>query len=545
MVSASLRLCYKFFTALLVITGLCYTQYKLNVFTKTRDNLPPLNPIKSNVHVQSLFFKYKLNLYLSDSLSFDRFIADHRNPKCQGREYPPNLPSVSIIIVFHNEPWSVLLRTIKSLIDRSPKYLLKEILLIDDFSTSNSIKYNLKSYLSETINDPRIKLTRFTSRIGLIKGRNYGASIATGNILIFLDSHVEVNIGWLEPLVSRLAEDTNRVVSPIVDLISPFDFSYNPVPDNFMSGFTWKLTHFMQPLPLREQKRRKDDPTIPIKSPTTYGGIFAIHRQFFFKLGGHDPDMSYLSYESIDLSLWVWCCGGNIEIVPCSRVGHIHRDLPYNFPAKKESIFLFNAGRIVETWLRRYKMFYYLAFPKTASIDRGNTVWRRSHQQALNCKNFTWYLTNVYPETGFPLYYQSIGQIEHTPSMLCFDLRTKINSDKSVTLKPCRLNHRPDSSYYLQIFIYTGNGTIRCDNWCLTGSKEMEKLTLTACDYSQSQIWIYSAKKSQLRHKSTNLCAHLPANNDGPILIQCNHSLLEQKFFIRDNFDWDEGNRLG
>jgi polypeptide N-acetylgalactosaminyltransferase len=46
----------------------------------------------------------------------------------------PNLGRASIIMCFHNEAWSVLIRGIYSIINRTPVDLLHEILLVDDFS---------------------------------------------------------------------------------------------------------------------------------------------------------------------------------------------------------------------------------------------------------------------------------------------------------------------------------------------------------------------------------------------------------------------------
>lgn len=60
---------------------------------------------------------------------------------------------------------------------------------------------------------------RSKKRLGLIRARLMGAKAAEGELLIFLDSHCEANIGWMEPLVAWMAKDKRRVVCPTIDHI--------------------------------------------------------------------------------------------------------------------------------------------------------------------------------------------------------------------------------------------------------------------------------------------------------------------------------------
>ena len=54
--------------------------------------------------------------------------------KAKHNSYPEKLPTTSVIICFHKERLSVLLRTIHSVINRTPPQLLTEVIVVDDFS---------------------------------------------------------------------------------------------------------------------------------------------------------------------------------------------------------------------------------------------------------------------------------------------------------------------------------------------------------------------------------------------------------------------------
>lgn len=85
--------------------------------------------------------------------------------------------------------------------NRSPAELIVEIVLVDDSSTRNELKAQLDQYVEAHL--PKVRIVRLPIRSGLIVARLAGARVATGDVLIFLDSHTEANTNWLPPLLGK------------------------------------------------------------------------------------------------------------------------------------------------------------------------------------------------------------------------------------------------------------------------------------------------------------------------------------------------------
>uniref|UniRef100_A0A3Q3VR40 Glycosyltransferase 2-like domain-containing protein n=1 Tax=Mola mola TaxID=94237 RepID=A0A3Q3VR40_MOLML len=160
------------------------------------------------------------NVYLSDQIPVDRAIPDTRPETCPQYLVHDDLPSTSVIFCFVDEVWSTLVRSVHSVLNRSPPHLLKEIILVDDFSTKDYLKEPLDKYMSQF---PKVRIIRLKERQGLIRARLAGAAAAKGEVLTFLDSHIECNVGWLEPLLERIYMDRKKVPCPVIEVISDKD----------------------------------------------------------------------------------------------------------------------------------------------------------------------------------------------------------------------------------------------------------------------------------------------------------------------------------
>ncbi|XP_045498239.1 putative polypeptide N-acetylgalactosaminyltransferase 9 [Colias croceus] len=451
-------------------------------------------PIK--VLVKKGWRNHCFNEFVSDLIPVNRTLPDYRDEWCKQRNYSKNLPEVSVVICFHNEAWSVLLRTIESVLHRSPPDLLKEIILIDDFSSMRHLNEDLENYVRTKL---KVVLIRAIHRKGLIRARIMGAKYASGTVVVFLDSHCECTKGWLEPLLEQINKDPKTVVSPVVDHLDVSTFQYIPqTTDNLqIGGFEWDLKFIWRPVPKSILETRTEK-AAPIKTPTISGGLFAIHKQFFKHLGYYDSNFDIWGGENLELSFKTWMCGGSLEIVPCSHVGHVFRS---TFPYKhvKKSL-MKNSLRLAEVWLDDYAKYYYQRIGDIRE-NFGDVTKRRKLREKLKCKSFEWYLHNVYPDMKLPDENVAYGQIYNMGEYpACLDvISSTLNIQGAVSVQPCHFEGGN------QFWVYTKNGRIEHDDMCL--NYIFGFITMVLCDEKMlSQVWFYDDKIKSIKHNQTKLC---------------------------------------
>jgi polypeptide N-acetylgalactosaminyltransferase len=105
-----------------------------------------------------------LNEELSEHLSYNRTSPDGRHPACRKKVYNlDDLLTTSVIIIFYNEPYSVLVRTVHSVLNTADPRLLREIILVDDASTNVELKGKLDYYIKTRL-PTKVKMLRLRNR---------------------------------------------------------------------------------------------------------------------------------------------------------------------------------------------------------------------------------------------------------------------------------------------------------------------------------------------------------------------------------------------
>ncbi|XP_064834492.1 polypeptide N-acetylgalactosaminyltransferase 10-like isoform X2 [Oncorhynchus masou masou] len=455
-------------------------------------------PLTDADRVDQAYRENGFNIYVSDRISLNRSVADIRHPNCKQKLYAVKLPNTSIIIPFHNEGWSSLLRTVHSVLNRSPPELIAEVILVDDFSDKEHLKASLEEYM---VRMPKVRILRTKKREGLIRTRLLGAAAATGEVITFLDSHCEANINWLPPLLDRIATNRKSIVCPMIDVIDHDNFGYETQAGDAMRGaFDWEMYYKRIPIP---SELSKEDSSEPFESPVMAGGLFAVDRKWFWELGGYDTGLEIWGGEQYEISFK-------------------------------------NLKRVAEVWMDEYAEYIYQRRPEYRHLSAGDMTVQKDLRSSLNCKSFKWFMTEV--AWDLPKHYPPVeppaaawGELRNVGSGMCMENK-HFSSGSPIRLETC-LKGRGEAGWsHGQVFTFGWREDIRVGDpmhtkkVCFDAISHNSPVTLYDCHGMKgNQLWRYRKDKS-LYHHISNSCIDSNPTERKVFMNMCDPSVPSQQW---------------
>ena len=304
-------------------------------------------------------YKHLRNLGPNGDVNGVKGIKHYFNPMCRHYRFDESiLPTVSVIMTTQNEPDNWVSISVESILARTPPSLLKEVIVVDDngMPGHHGLPENIRNNVDEAEWDyiqglsPKVKVIHHDDREGCARSRLTGAKAATGEVLMFVDSHIEMESStWYHHLVAPIMENQHTIAMQLIDIIDDLGTKgygdgvgmgqYGIVNTEFWFGYQGdRFGDYMEPIDpsnfteseLEERKKMKyvaEKPTArePYETPFGPGSLFAIRADEFWRLGGYDEGLYVWGGENTEMAFKMWMCGGRMLMVPCSRVGHMYR----------------------------------------------------------------------------------------------------------------------------------------------------------------------------------------------------------------------------
>jgi polypeptide N-acetylgalactosaminyltransferase len=245
--------------------------------------------------------------------------------------------------------------------------------------------------------------------------------------------------------------------------------------------------------------------------------------------------------EQYEISFKVWMCGGRMEDIPCSRVGHIYRKyVPYKVPAGVS--LARNLKRVAEVWMDEYAEYIYQRRPEYRHLSSGDVAAQKKLRSSLNCKSFRWFMTKI--AWDLPKFYPPVeppaaawGEIRNVGTGLCAD--TKHGALGSpLRLESCVRGRGEAAWNNMQVFTFTWREDIRpgdpqhTKKFCFDAVSHTSPVTLYDCHSMKgNQLWKYREDKS-LYHPVSGSCMDCSESDHRIFMNACNPSSLTQQWLF-------------
>lgn len=113
-------------------------------------------------------------------------------------------PSVSVGIPAYNEELNIKLLVEVILKQKNSNHVLKEVVVVSDFSSDNTVRQVKK------IKDPRVKVVDRKIRMGLNRTQNEILGLVSGDILVLMDADVvPLGLDFINEIVAPIINDEN------------------------------------------------------------------------------------------------------------------------------------------------------------------------------------------------------------------------------------------------------------------------------------------------------------------------------------------------
>jgi len=159
--------------------------------------------------------------------------------------------SVSIIVEYSDYEFYDMKNTVDSCFylvhDEDSSSLIKQLIAVDS-SSLDYIVDEARTYFSSL---PKTTLLRSKDvRLSSAQARTAGVSVATGDVIVFIDSAIVCSAGWLRPLVDAALRHPDAILTPHLDrLRDPVSLEYEQTNASLVGTVSWDLAVRMRAAP--------------------------------------------------------------------------------------------------------------------------------------------------------------------------------------------------------------------------------------------------------------------------------------------------------
>ncbi|PTM03622.1 MAG: dTDP-Rha--alpha-D-GlcNAc-pyrophosphate polyprenol alpha-3-L-rhamnosyltransferase [Bacteroidetes bacterium] len=222
----------------------------------------------------------------------------------------PNAPIAVAILNWNGK--KLLERFLANVLEHSSP--LAKVYLIDNNSSDDSIAYTKAEF-------PAVEIISLADNYGYAGGYNKGLKHIEEEIVILLNSDVEVSPNWLEPLYSRFTADaTLAALQPkIKDLKSPQHFEYAGAAGGYIDilGYPFCRGRIFDHLEKDQQQYNNYQEVF-----WATGACLAVRKSAFEQVGKLYETL-FAHMEEIDLCWRLQLAGFKVAVEPASEVYHL------------------------------------------------------------------------------------------------------------------------------------------------------------------------------------------------------------------------------